>query len=28
VAELVSLGIITYIPWFVLILPRALGFLS
>lgn len=28
VAELVSLGIITYIPWFVLVLPRALGFLS
>ncbi len=26
VAEVVSLGIITYVPWFVLVLPRALGF--
>jgi tripartite ATP-independent transporter DctM subunit len=26
IAELVALGIITYIPWFVMALPRALGF--
>ena len=26
IAEVVSLGIITYVPWFVLVLPRALGF--
>lgn len=26
IAELISLGIITYIPWFVMALPRAFGF--
>ncbi len=26
VAELIALGLITYLPWFVLVLPRALGF--
>ena len=26
IAEVVSLGIITYVPWFVMVLPRALGF--
>ncbi len=28
VAELVSLAIITYFPWFVLVLPRSLGLIS